>query len=73
MRLTTGRAQLFSAAKALAEQWDQTRRDWDDPVSKNLEEEHLAPLQVQVQDTLRAIDRLAAVLGEMQRECGDRE
>jgi hypothetical protein len=73
MKLATGRAQLFAAMKTLVQQWEETRRDWNDPVSRELEEHHISPLQTQVQDTLRAIDRLAAVLGEMRRECGDRE
>jgi len=72
MKLTTGRAQLFTATKTLAEHWDQTKCDWNDPVSREMEEKHLAPLQMQIQDTLRAIDRLAGVLSEMYHDCGEK-
>jgi hypothetical protein len=69
MKASTGRLLLYSAMKTTSEHWEQTSRVWQDQVRRDFEENCLAPLQLQVQDTLHAIDRLWVVLGQMQRDC----
>ena len=49
--------------------WEETKLDWHDTVSQDFEENHWAPLERQAVATLRAIDRLAPVLAQAEREC----
>jgi hypothetical protein len=71
MSLSTGRIQLHSAMKTAKEHWEEVRLAWHDKVSAEFEESCLVPLEQQVQSTLRAIDRLSAILVQMHEECGD--
>jgi len=71
--LIDGSGQLKAAADQLEETWMAARVEWDDAISRNLEEEHLEPLFVQVRTTLDAIARLNGVLVTACRECEDRE
>lgn len=71
MSLSTGRSQLGSALKTAKEHWEEVRLAWHDSVSKDFEEHCLVPLEQQVQTTLRAIDRLSALVVQMHEECGE--
>lgn len=72
MSLTTGRIQLHAAMKNAHERWEEVRHAWHDKVSAEFEETCLLPLEQQVKSTLRAIDRLSAVLAQMHEECADK-
>lgn len=69
MSLSTGRMKLCSSMKTLRVHWDQVREVWNDPVSRDFEEKIWAPLEAQVQVTLRETDRLGAILAQMRRDC----
>jgi hypothetical protein len=69
MNLSIGWIELNSALKALREQLDQVKRDWNDSAEQTFEEDYWLPLEKQVLATLRAIDRLAPILAKAQREC----
>jgi hypothetical protein len=69
VNLSTGWTSLNAALKDMRILWEQIRADWDDPVSKDFEENHWAPVELQCVATLRAIDRLTPVLAKAQREC----
>jgi len=71
--LIDGAGQIKSATDRLEEAWLLTKSSWDDPVSQALESEQLAPLFLQVRQTLDAITRLNSVLVAACRECDDRE
>ena len=71
--LIDGSGQLKAAADQLEETWAAAREEWQDAVSRNLDDEHLEPLFVQVRTTLDAIARLNGVLVSACRECEDRE
>jgi hypothetical protein len=62
MKLTTGRIKLNSAMKTLAQDWEDTKPGWNDPVCQKFEEDYMEPLAEQVKTTLRAIDRLSEVV-----------
>jgi hypothetical protein len=67
--LTTPWTELNTALKDLRVLWEQTRADWDDPVSQDFEEHYWLPLETQVVAALRAMDRLAPILAKAQRDC----
>ena len=69
MNLTIGWTDLNRALKSMRQLWEETKLDWHDTVSQDFEENHWTPLERQAVATLRAIDRLAPVLAQAEREC----
>jgi hypothetical protein len=69
MTLTTGRTKLVEALKVLTVRWGEARDGWDDQAGREFEETYVEPIAPQVQAAVRAIDRLAAVIGQMRYEC----
>ncbi len=65
----TGRGRLYSSLKDLRLRWEAVRQGWNDPISRDFEENLLEPLVAQAQAALRAMDQLALVLAQMQHEC----
>jgi len=61
--------ELNSGLKNMRVLWEEIKGGWNDPVSRDFEENHWTPLENQVLNTLRAIDRLAPTLGTAQRDC----
>ena len=71
--LIDGAGQIKTATDRLEESWAVAKSTWNDAISMNLEEEHLAPLLEQVRSVLDAVSRLNSVLVTACRECEDRE
>ena len=69
MNLTLGWTDLNRALKSMRQLWGETKLDWNDAVSQDFEENHWGPLERQTVATLRAIDRLAPVIAQAEREC----
>ena len=69
MNLSTGWMELSAALKNMRVLWDETKTEWNDSVSRDFEENHWQPLEMQTISTLHAIDRLGPILGTAQREC----
>jgi hypothetical protein len=69
MKLNTGRAKIKQSFDNLAIRWEETRAGWADAARRDFEEEHLEPLSPDVQAALRAIDRLSAVISQMESDC----
>jgi hypothetical protein len=67
--LTSGAARLRDAADVLAAKWAETQEFWKDDNSRSLEENQLRPLAGELSSALTAIQRLAEVLDQAQREC----
>jgi hypothetical protein len=55
--------------KTLAVHWEDAKEDWADGVRRDFDEHHWEPLEFQTSATIQAIDRLAQVLEEMERDC----
>ena len=68
--LNTGASQLRGALESLQRAWSDTCEHWDDANSRNFEENHLRPLGSDLASTFPAIDQLASVLAQAERECG---
>ncbi len=69
MTLSTGRAKLVETLKVLSVRWEEARAGWDDASGREFEDHYVAPIAPHVQAAVRAIDRLAAVIGQMRHEC----
>lgn len=69
MRLTTGRAKIKQSYEQLALKWEEVRDGWKDEAARVFEEQHLEAIEPDVQAALRSIDRLSAVLSQMESDC----
>lgn len=69
--LMDGSGQLKMASDKLEEAWQAARVDWNDVVSRTMEEEQIKPLLDQLRSTLDAISRTSVVLMSACRECED--
>lgn len=58
---------LANAGNKLQQRWEQTKTEWNDPVSRELEQTVLTPLAEQMQRTLRELERLTQVIEQAQR------
>ncbi len=63
---------LHSALKTLRVHWDETRETWNDAVSRDFEERHIDPVEVQVNSVLHAMENLAEVIGKLRSECASK-
>ena len=70
---TTPAANLREAFDKLEIAWQDAQEDWDDPGSRNIEENHLAKMRLQIRTTLDAIHRIADILDQAQRDCEEDE
>jgi len=71
--LSTGLGKLMKAAKRLKEQWELTKPHWRDQNAADFEQTHLQPLIPQLTLTTAAVNRLAEILTEVERDCTDRD
>jgi hypothetical protein len=60
---------LGKALKQLQLRWQEAKMDWDDPRSKELEERFLFPLEVDLRNTVGAMDQMAVLLSRIRHEC----
>lgn len=67
--LTTGANQLRDALDVLQRAWGDTREKWNDANSRDLEQNHLRPIARELAAAFPAIDQLAQVLAQAEREC----
>jgi hypothetical protein len=67
--LDSGRDQLRDAGETLERAWADTCEVWKDANARNVEENHLAPLHVELVKMLSAIQLLDDVLKQAGREC----
>jgi hypothetical protein len=60
---------LQHALKHLREQWDIAQETWDDPVSRDFEKLHIAPLEQHVKNAIIGMEQLSEVLGKIRAQC----
>ncbi len=65
----TGRGRIYGSLKNLRIRWEEVQRGWDDPVSKDFDENICQPLVAQAQAVIRGMDRLGGIMHQMQSEC----
>jgi hypothetical protein len=69
MGLHEGRGQLARAIKDLMLRWGETKFAWRDAVSKEFEEEVLAPLEREVRAATSAMSQAAQVVSQIRQDC----
>lgn len=62
-------ARLQDALKQLEKSWADAREEWNDPVSRRIEDEYLLPLKGQVRAMLDTIEKLSGVMTAAERAC----
>ncbi|WZP00666.1 hypothetical protein EP7_002315 [Isosphaeraceae bacterium EP7] len=68
---SAGASRLRYAMKTLNAQWETAKEGWSDQVRRDFEQRQIAPLEIQTETTIRAMDQLGEILARMKRECGD--
>lgn len=71
--LQTGVIRLTKSAKKLRDQWEETKPHWDDQNATDFDHNHLQPLSPHITLTLAAVNRLAALLEQAERDCWDED
>lgn len=66
---STGRGRIYGSLKDLRIRWEEVQRGWDDPISKDFDENLYQPLVAQAQAVIRGMDRLGGIMHQMQSEC----
>jgi hypothetical protein len=69
MSLNAGWAELQSALKDLRKHWEEVQAVWKDAARDDFEETCWEPLEDRVGGTLRAMDRLSLMLGQLKQDC----
>lgn len=67
--MSAGAARLKHAMKALHEHWDQTREMWVDKNAQDFEKNHLVPLEQQVENARRGMDKIQEILQKIRTDC----
>ena len=69
MSISTGQVRLQDAFKVLKTKWRAAKIEWDDPMSRDFEEQHLAHLDMQVRAAISAMENVAELIRRARREC----
>jgi hypothetical protein len=67
-----GSNRLKHALRTLQDHWRATEATWNDSVRRRFGERHLLPLDPAVDAALLGMQKLAAVLDQVRRDCSDR-
>jgi hypothetical protein len=67
--MSSGTARLKHAMKTLNERWDSTREQWADANAIEFEKNHLVPVEQQVENALRGMEKLSEVLQKVRADC----
>mgnify|MGYP002626205226 FL=1 len=71
--VVTGTKRLQRATKSLKEQWHWTKDYWRDRTADEFEEKYLQPLAEQLRMAFSAIDEIAEVLDQAEKDLGDHD
>lgn len=69
MSLSVGQVRIREAYKTLLIQWSQAREQWDDGVSREFEQNHIAPLEKAIKSAMAGMESLGEQVWRAQREC----
>ena len=71
MSLGVSKGMVADAAKQMIGAWRTARRDWDDEQAAWFEREFLEPISPKVRGTVGAMDKLASLAAQAERDCDD--
>lgn len=67
--LTSGATKLNKSWKKLNDRWEETKTRWRNVVSREIEEQHLAPLEQPILSVLERMKTLTGILENAAHEC----
>jgi len=67
--MSGGSARLNHAIRTLQEHWQTTRDQWADRNAQDFETNHLIPLEQQVENARRGMDKMDEILQRVRRDC----
>jgi hypothetical protein len=70
MSVTVGRAKLKTSLRDLLARWEETKQVWHDARAAQFEQQFIEPLEPQARSALAAMDRMAAIIAQAERDCG---
>ena len=71
MGVYEGRGQITKSMKELMQKWAETKGYWQDAVAARFEAERLHPLEYDVKTAMGAMDHMAILLGQAERESSE--
>lgn len=69
MSLSVGRTKLLTSLKDLRARWDRVRMKWDDPMSKEFQQQFLDPLEGKVRSGVSAMEHMYDIVLQARRDC----
>lgn len=69
MGVYEGRGTLAKAIKTLEARWQETEVEWNDAQSRDFEKRFIAPINVDLQSAVAAMDQVAVLLSRIRQEC----
>jgi hypothetical protein len=69
MSLNAAQTGLTGAYKELRRRWDRITEQWDDPVSREIEESFLDELEPQIRQAVSGLAKMSEVMQAAEREC----
>ena len=69
MSMPTATAQLTKATKALIYHWELANDQWDDPISRRIEETYINPLLDAINTAVGAMDSMGEAIAKAQSDC----
>ena len=69
MGVYEGRGQLGKSIKELVMRWNETKMSWDDVRAHDFEKNFLEPLEMDLKNTVGAMDHMAILLNQIKSAC----
>lgn len=69
MSLSVGKAKLMGSLKDLMVRWEKTTAHWNDPMSADIQQTVLEPLEPKVRAAVTAMEKMGELLARAKREC----
>jgi hypothetical protein len=67
--MSAGSARLKHAMRTLLEHWEITREQWADRNAQEFEKNHLIPLEQQVENARRGMDKMTEIVQKIRHDC----
>jgi hypothetical protein len=67
--LTTAIGTLRDVGDDIRREWEETKPYWNDEDSRNIEQNHLQPFLLELQNAMTAMQRIAELAQQAKRDC----
>ena len=73
MSVVTAKVKLTSALRELRVRWDETTDQWKDSASASFEADYIAPFELEVRSSIKAMETMAEVMIAVRKDCMDEQ